>query len=176
LGRAEIDVALTYDLEIPKDVAFEELVSLPPSVMLPADHPLAARETVALEELAREPMVLLDLPLSRDYFLAVFHDHGLQPDIAERTTDLSVARSLVANGFGFGLMNMRMRTDLAPDGARLATRSISGAVRPLGLGLASKRAERRPRILSAFFEHMRARAAAQDLPGVCSENSDGARP
>ena len=41
LRRAEIDVAITYDLEIPQDVAFAPLASLPPHAMVAADHRFA---------------------------------------------------------------------------------------------------------------------------------------
>ena len=46
IRRAEINVALTYDLEIPNDVHFEPLATLPPIAILPADHPLAQREAM----------------------------------------------------------------------------------------------------------------------------------
>lgn len=164
LGRAEIDVAITYDLEIPKDVAFFELISLPPYAMLPIDHPLAAGETVALADLAAEPMVLLDLPLSREYFLSVFQSLGLSPNIAERTQDMAVARSLVANGYGFTLLNTGTRTLRAPDGQPLMMRPVREAVRPVILGLATKQVDHPSRVVTAFFEHMRRWVRNEGLP------------
>lgn len=166
LGRAEIDVAITYDLEIPKDISFEPLITLPPYVMLAHDHPLAENDAVTLEDLESEPMVLLDMPLSRDYFLSMFQIEGRRPTIAERTSDLSVARSLVANGFGFGLINMPTKTALAPDGERLAFLPLSGEHRPMVLGLATKRSEHRSRIVSAFCDHLQSSAQKGDLPGL----------
>lgn len=153
LGQAEIDVAITYDLDIPKDIQFEPVATLPPYVMLAKDHPKAARPALNLAELEDEPLILLDLPLSRDYFLSLFHDCGLRPNIAARTSDMSMVRSLVANGFGFGLVNMRSRSDLAPDGETLVTRPLTGPVRPVVLGLATKGSDHRPGIVAAFFRH-----------------------
>lgn len=166
LGRAEVDVAVTYDLDIPKDIAFEALGELPPWVMLPEGHALTAKDSVALADLAVEPMVLLDLPMSRDYFLSLFQMADLRPNVAERTPDMSVARSLVANGFGFGLINARLRNDLAPDGTKLVFRPLSDDVRPMVLGLATKRADHRSGVVAAFFDHMRARLADGSLPGA----------
>jgi len=37
---------------------------------------------VALEDLAPEPLALLDIEPSRDYFLSLFKDRGLEPTIA----------------------------------------------------------------------------------------------
>ena len=168
LGRAEIDVAVTYDLEIPKDITFESLISLPPYVMLPAGHPLADNPSIALKDLEQERMILLDLPLSREYFLSMFQTARLRPNIAERTSDFSVAHSLVANGFGFGLINMRSKTELAPDGEKLVFVRLSDAVRPVILGLATKQVDHRSRIVGAFFDHVRARVADEGIPGVAA--------
>jgi len=166
LGQAEIDVAITYDLEIPKDIAFEELIYLPPSVMLAGDHPLAKQQSLSLADLEQEPMVLLDLPLSREYFLSMFQHSGFRPNIAERTSDIFVARSLVANGFGFGLVNMRTKADVAPDGKKLAFLPLNDVVRPMVLGLATKRSEHRSGIVAAFFEHVIEHLQTKGLPGM----------
>jgi DNA-binding transcriptional LysR family regulator len=79
LRRAEIDVALTYDLQVPPDMEFYPLVELPPHALMPPDHPLAGRAAVSVEDLAPYPMVLLDLPLSSEYFLSFFAERGLRP-------------------------------------------------------------------------------------------------
>jgi len=77
LQRGEIDAALTYDLELSQDMTFEPLMQLPAYVMLPAAHHLAAKAGITPEELVDEPMVLLDLPYSREYFLSAFQPKGL---------------------------------------------------------------------------------------------------
>jgi DNA-binding transcriptional LysR family regulator len=173
LGRAEIDVAMSYDLEIPKDFAFDRLVSLPPFVMLPKAHALAAKGGAQLEDLRHEPMVLLDLPLTREYFLSIFQNAGIRPVIADRTNDLSVARSLVANGFGFALLNMPMVSNVAPDGEELAFVPLRDDVRPVHLGLVTKRADHRPGIVTALFNHVRERLENGCLPGVSSGSKLG---
>lgn len=166
LGRAEIDLAITYDLEIPKTFAFDGLVELPPYVMVHKAHALANRASVTLEDLENEPMVLLDLPHSRDYFLSMFLSRGLRPNIVERTAELSVSRSLVANGFGYGLINIRTKTHAAPDGEELAFLKLEGEHRPMVLGFARKQSAHVSRIVTAFQDHVRARVEAGSLPGV----------
>ena len=52
LRRAEIDVALTYDLDVPSDLNFQELASLPPYAMFGENHPLAGERSVSIEQLA----------------------------------------------------------------------------------------------------------------------------
>lgn len=168
MGRAEIDVAITYDMEIPKEVSFEEVILLPPFVMLPANHSLARKSTISLSELENEPMILLDLPISREYFLSVFHDCKVRPNITERTSDLSVVRSLVANQYGFSLVNMPTKSNLAPDGEKLAFVKLTDDIRPLALGLVTKQTEYRSRVVDAFFRHVQQRVRLNGLPGVAS--------
>ncbi len=166
LGRAEIDVAITYDMEIPKDIAFEEVISLPPFVMLPASHSLAKNDAISLNELEDESMILLDLPISREYFLSVFQSCNVRPNISERTSDLSVVRSLVANQYGFSLVNIPTKSNLAPDGEKLAFVRLTDNMRPLALGLVTKQTEYRSRVVDAFFKHVQQHVTSNGLPGV----------
>ena len=72
LRAAEIEVAITYDLQISEDINFLPLATLPPYALFGASHPLARERAVKLSQLAPLPMVLLDMPMSREYFLALF--------------------------------------------------------------------------------------------------------
>ncbi|MEZ5886729.1 MAG: LysR family transcriptional regulator [Paracoccaceae bacterium] len=166
LRSAELDVALTYDLDIPGDIRFLPLVSLLPYALMEADHPLAARTEVGLCDLAPHPMVLLDLPLSGDYFLSLFAAQRLRPSIAERTRDMGVMRSMVANGFGYSIANIRPESDFAPDGRRLAHVPIADPVRPLWLGLALAEGAGLSLTVRAFLDHARAAITQETAPGL----------
>lgn len=166
LQRGDIDAALTYDLELSQDITFEPLMQLPPYVMLPATHRFAGRAGISAEELIDEPMVLLDLPLSREYFLSAFHQKGLRPKIAERTGDIAVMRSMVANGFGYGIANMRPLNTMSPDGKPLVFVALDGAHRPLTLGVALPTAEHRTQTVQAFIEHCRCFVIEQGVFGT----------
>ena len=161
LRAARLDVALTYDLAIPPDLDFLPLMDLPPFALLPAAHPFAARAQVTPEDLAEEPMVLLDLPMSADYFLSFFRESGVRPRIVERTRDVAVARSLVANGFGYSVANIRPLTDLSPDGQRLAFVPLVGPARRLSLGLLLAEGARGTRAIRSFVEHATAALAPE---------------
>ena len=166
LRRADIDIAITYDLEMPQDVGFEPLLDLPPHALFSPDHPMAKKESVTLKTLSKLPMILLDLPLSREYFLSLFQVEGLRPLIAERTQHLPMLRSLVANGFGYGLLNVPSMNSQAPDGKAISYVRVAGDLRPMSLGLMTMRADRKSRILTAFEEHCRARVAPGKAPGM----------
>ncbi|WP_299965497.1 LysR family transcriptional regulator [uncultured Roseobacter sp.] len=166
LRRAEIDLALSYDLEIPPDLDFLPLRALPPYAMLAADHPLADRAGLCVEDLLDHPMVLLDLPLSSDYFLSFFDAAKTRPRIVERTRDMAVMRSLVANGFGFGIANIRPQSDLSPDGRALRFVPLRGDLRPMRLGLILPPGARKVLTISAFVDHTEKTVADWGFPGV----------
>jgi DNA-binding transcriptional LysR family regulator len=166
LRSGEIDVALTYDLAIPEDLEFTPLVQLPPYVMLPEGHPLADLPTVTADQLTDHPMILLDLPISSDYFLSFFRSAGIKPVIAERTRDMAVMRSLVANGFGYSIANIRPLNDLAPDGRRLRFVPLVGPVRPMLLGLVMAKGAANVLTVAAFVDHCRAEVTEHTLPGM----------
>lgn len=155
LRRADIDVAVTYDLEIPNDIVFEALLPLPPCALLGADHPLVSARAVSLAALVDQPLILLDLPLSRDYFMSLFQRLDLRPRIEVRTPNLLMVHSMVANGIGYGLLNVSGKNAWSPDGKPLRYVPISDEVRPMQLGLATMRADRKSRILSAFESYCR---------------------
>ena len=150
IRAAEIDAALTYDLEIPQDIAFEPLADLRAYALFSPDHPLATQGSVTLEALAPYPMVLLDLPVSRDYFQSLFQNVGLKPRIVDKSSHLEMVRTMVANGFGYSLLNVPSATARAADGKPLVFRPISGEIEPLQVGVVTMRTDRKPRILKEF--------------------------
>ena len=166
LRRADIDVALTYDLEVPPDLDFIPLRSLPLYAVVAANHPLANRKSVTVQALVEHPMVLLDLPMSRTYFMSVFERAGVTPNIAERTRDMAVMRSLVANEFGFSVANIRPHSDLSPDGRALCFIPIEGTPRPLRLGFVTPVGARRVLSVDAFIDHAGQTIAEWNYPGL----------
>ena len=166
LRRVEIDIALTYDLQIPDGIDFTPLAALPAHALLGEDHPLAEREEVSLGELAALPLVLLDLPLSREYFLALFMKEGLEPRIAMRSSQPDVVRTMVANGFGYTLANVRPRARVALDGRLVKRVPLIGEHRPMRVGLATLAALARTRLVEAFAEHCQAAVTDARLPGM----------
>lgn len=166
LRTAEIEVAITYDLQLSADVSFTPLATLPPYVLLGSSHPLARERTVTLSQLAPLPMVLLDLPLSREYFFALYMRERLEPRIEWSSPRMEVVRTLVANGLGYALFNVRPRCDVALDGRRLCSVAIAGDPPPLRIGLATLNQLRKTRVAEAFEQHCRDLISESCIPGM----------
>jgi DNA-binding transcriptional LysR family regulator len=172
LRRVEIDVALTYDLQIPSDIEFEPLAVLPLHVLVGEQHPLASRPSIALEEIAQEPLILLDLPISREYFMAAYLSHGLEPKIGARSSYPDVIRTMVANGYGYTLANVRPRSDMSLDGRRLVRLKLEGDHRPMRIGVARLGSIAKTRLIAAFESHCRSFISDGYIPGMVAPNLD----
>ena len=107
LAANRYDVAIVYKLDVPPTLQLKTLTTLKPYVILPPGHALAAQQQVSLADLAEYPMVLLDLPRSREYFSTLFTDQGLHPTVSLRSPSFETVRSLVANGAGFSVLVTR---------------------------------------------------------------------
>jgi DNA-binding transcriptional LysR family regulator len=172
LRRADVDVAITYDLGIPDGVAFTPLASLPPHIVVGEAHPFARRPSVSLQELVDEPLILLDLPISREYFIALFMTEGLQPRIHSRSAHQEVVRTMVANGYGYTLANVRPRSDMALDGRRVVRVRLAGEHRPVTIGLATLQQLRKSRLLRSFESHCHSFISDAYIPGMDAPAAD----
>jgi flavin reductase (DIM6/NTAB) family NADH-FMN oxidoreductase RutF/DNA-binding transcriptional LysR family regulator len=128
LRREEMDLALIYDFGLGSDVHAELLAELTPYVLLPEGHPLAAAARLPLEALIEEPLILLDIEPSREYFLSLFRDRGIEPHIGFRTASFEMVRGLVGHGLGYSILATKPENSLSYDGRTLITRPLSDVV------------------------------------------------
>lgn len=107
LQNGDVDVVLPFRRADAFDLGFTPQLRTRPFAVLRADHPLAQNDTVSLAELAPLPLVLLDVPAARDRYPDLFTSRDLEPTIRHHVRSIDVARSLVACGLGYSLMNIR---------------------------------------------------------------------
>ncbi len=159
-----LHAVVTYDLGMHDRIIFEPLVTASPWVVLRSDHRLATRSSLSIEELVGEPYVAIDLPMSREYFASVFVSKGLDYLPSFRATELDMVRSLVGNGLGWSMVNLKPPTSAAIDGARVRYVPLKTDHPPLLLGLATLADRRHPASASAFMEFVR-----EELIGLFDE-------
>ena len=168
LRRGSIDIALTYDLQVQRDIEFIPLASLPPYALIAASHPYAKKSKIALTSLIEEPLILLDLPISSEYFMSLFQAEGLNPVIKARTSLSDVQRGLVASGYGYSLANARPSNQCALDGNEIRYIPLTGAHRSLTLGIASLSSRRRTLLEQRFSEYCQNTIRDDAIPGMCA--------
>ncbi len=153
LRRNEIELALLYDFDLGEDIHAEHLADLTPYVLLPEGHPLAESATLSLESLATQPLVLLDLDPSRNYFLSLFRDRGLTPHVAYRTGSLEMVRGLVGHGLGYGLLATKPANNMSYDGRALVARPLSNPVKNSRLVIATLAGRSSSALAQEFIAH-----------------------
>lgn len=125
LRRGQIDLALTYDLGLASGISKTPLLAIQPHAILPPGHPLAAHDTLTLDQIAPHALILADQGLSLGHMRALFSQRGLAPRIAHRTPTLDLMRSFAANGLGIGLSYTNPAPKVSADGQPLVTRPIT---------------------------------------------------
>jgi LysR family cys regulon transcriptional activator len=97
---------------------YPDLVTLPcyewqHMLVMPTDHPLAAKERISLEDLAAEPLITYHPSFTgRTRIDAAFAQKKLQPRIALEAIDSDVIKTYVRLGLGVGIVaEMAVRED-----------------------------------------------------------------
>lgn len=114
-------LGLGYDIAPDPRLIMTRAFALPPYVLLPAGHKLARRSKIKLTHLVGEPLALLDLPVSRDYFEGLFAAAGIVPDVRYRSSSVETLRALVGRGLACTLLNLQPKVSVSLDGHLVAS-------------------------------------------------------
>lgn len=151
LDEGKVDLVFTYSDGLQSGYNFLTLFDAPPYALISLDDPLSEQPSVSFTDLAERPMVLLELPRTREYFTGLFEQSGQSPTIAHTTRSAEIARALVAGGFGYTILNIR-----PPDygGSQLRYRAvpIRGLKTAQTFGIATLENTRLPQIVQAFID------------------------
>jgi DNA-binding transcriptional LysR family regulator len=160
-GRFEL--GLGYELAPDPRLVVERVFSLPPYALLPAGHRLADRAKIRLAQLADEPLALLDLPQSRDYFRSMFAAAGLEPNIRYRSSSVETLRALVGHGLAYTLLNLQSAVATSLDGHPVVSVALEGGA-PLEVVLVTavgSRPTRRAEAIAALSTEVLRRRGAR---------------
>jgi DNA-binding transcriptional LysR family regulator len=124
LSTRVLDVAFACGLPSASEVRWQPVFSEPLRLVVPREHPLAARDIVFARDLENEPLVWIhcDRPGGGDPVREALTARGIAPRIAVRVRTLAAALSMAASGLGlaFGL-----EATALPFRDRVVTKSIA---------------------------------------------------
>ena len=124
-GRSE--VALLYAEDADSTLAMRPVRASRPYLILAADHPLASQDSIALADVADEPLIMFDVPSARNA-VRMLEAVGLTAHIRHMSSNLEVVRGLVARGVGYSILVQRWPADVSFEGRSLACRDIADPV------------------------------------------------
>jgi len=157
LASGRFDLVIFYAHELDNSIECEPLMApQQPYVLLPMEHPLAAQPRVSLQELAKQPMILLDVPPSSRYFVSLFEQAGLTPNIIFASPSIEMVRGMVGQGFGFSLLVTHPKSNITYDGKTLACLSLAEPVEGSGLVAAWLKSNPPSKPVRLFVEYCKA--------------------
>jgi DNA-binding transcriptional LysR family regulator len=119
LSRGDLDIAIVQDwaddtLSVPSGLSRLDLLDDPFDAALPADHPLATRESITIDELAADDWITWSTgQICHDWLTRALSAYGTQPRILHTASEHSTQLALVAAGLGTALIP-RLGRDPAP--------------------------------------------------------------
>jgi LysR family hca operon transcriptional activator len=156
LLQGGIDVAFLRREDGNDDLEFRTLVEESFKVFLPSNHPLAAKDTVTLQEIARERFISVSgtalsmagkQPALRRTIDRYLHENGFEIRPSYEVDNLGAVMSLIASTGGVALLPIYAKTFL-PDA--VTTRPLEGDGPRIDLSLGYRRANTSP-ILDLFL-------------------------
>ncbi|WP_254448959.1 LysR substrate-binding domain-containing protein [Thalassococcus sp. S3] len=154
------DIILFVSEDVRPAIGFDVLVKAPSYCLLPAEHSLADQAAMRLEEIAREPLVVLDRPVAATYYTDLFDKQEREARVVAYATSTEMVRNLVGAGLGCAILNMQPRSDTTYSGAQVVARPISDPLPPL--------------TLSIGYDKMRPRALVRHVVDACLAGFRGA--
>ncbi|WP_394160846.1 LysR family transcriptional regulator [Galactobacter valiniphilus] len=151
----DADVAFVYGEQLDPQLAAVTAASAEAYALVPADHPLAAKDRAHLKDLAQEDLLLFDAPPAGERVLRLFREAELEPVIRHRSRSYATVRSLVSVGRGVGVLFQQpaLNAPYAELGVRLLPLHHRGApVRPLRVSLVSAKGTRPSPRAKAWIE------------------------
>jgi DNA-binding transcriptional LysR family regulator len=145
------DVAILYGEFEHEGIELRPLFAEPRGVALTADHPLAARPALTIEEFIREP--LIEVPVRdrvwSDFWTAASHRNGAPPQIGASVTTLDGLMEAIAAGLGVAI-TVAPAVEMLGAAAGVVFRTVPD-LSPLQFWVARRAEDERPDV-TAFVE------------------------
>jgi DNA-binding transcriptional LysR family regulator len=103
-GELDVAVMVTSNLKDRMALQAEILEVSPYRLWLPLSHRLSNADIISVEDIAREPLIMLTVDEIEESTGKLLSAFGARPNVAFRTRSVEAVRSLVATGAGIALL------------------------------------------------------------------------
>ena len=136
-GDLDIAVMLVSNLRDKKNITYETLFRSRRRLWLPPGHNLLRAATVSLEDVAREPYIMLTVDEADQTAGKYWTRYGFEPEVIFNTASVEAIRSMVAAGMGVTILSDMVYRPWSLEGQHIETRNIDDADIPtMDVGLA----------------------------------------
>lgn len=151
LAQGILDVVVTYDIGEDYGKTITPICKCPAHALVHCDDPLANKTSVSMDDLSDRPLVLLDLPGTEVYLMALFDFSARRPKISFRTRSYETLRAAIVNGLGISVLNFKPHHESSPDSVQLRRVPISDPLKQPTLLVADLYGNNKPAYVEAFI-------------------------
>ncbi len=154
-GTYDLAMMLTSNLANQEDIMTETLIRSQRRLWLNANHPLAGKSSVSLQDVSKEPYIMLTVDEASNTSLRYWNQSPYRPNVIFRTSSVEAVRSMVANGTGVSILSDMVYRPWSLEGRRLEVVPVSDAIPSMDVGLAWAKNSQTSPATKAFLEFMR---------------------
>ena len=143
-GELDVAVMVISNLRDRNALQAEIFETSPYRLWLPLGHRLAGAESIALGDIASEPLIMLTVDETEENTGKLLSALGTRLNVAFRTRSVEAVRSLVATGAGIALLPDLVYRPWSLEGDRIESRDISGALPVVQVGMVWRRGSSLP--------------------------------
>jgi DNA-binding transcriptional LysR family regulator len=153
LVGGELDVAVMVISNLRDRMALQaEIIEVSPyRLWLPLGHHLAGADIIGINDIAREPLIMLTVDEIEENTGKLLIALGARPHVAFRTRSVEAVRSLVATGAGIALLPDLVYRPWSLEGDRIESRDISGSLPVVQVGMVWRRGSGLPQSARDFI-------------------------
>ncbi|WP_416422790.1 LysR family transcriptional regulator [Pseudomonas sp. App30] len=151
LVSGDVGVLIVSNLEDRHALQTEVLTHSPHRLWLPAQHPLLEHDSITLADVAREPLIQLNVDEMDRNAQRLWTHASLTPRISLRTASTEAVRSLVAAGLGVSIQPDMTYRPWSLEGDIIEARPLADLTQTLDVGLAWRRGTARPALVDPFL-------------------------
>ena len=138
-GELDVAIMLVSGLRDRMALQIEILEVSPYRLWLPLGHRLETAESIELEHLSRERLIMLTVEEIETATARLLGALGARPPVAFRTRSVEAVRSLVATGAGIAILPDLIYRPWSLEGDRIESRDVSGTLPVVKVGIVWRR-------------------------------------
>jgi DNA-binding transcriptional LysR family regulator len=161
-GELDVAVMITSNLREKSALHVEILDVSPFRLWLPLGHPLSQQESITLADVAREPLIMLNMDEMEKEAVNAISALMSRPNIAFRTRSVEAVRSLVATGAGVAVLPDLIYRPWSLEGDKIDARDVSGELPVVKVGIVWRKGSPLPESAREFIAIAQAHQSQKD--------------
>lgn len=139
LGDSDVEIGVAAPYDQSAALEYLHLFATPWGLVAPKGHHLLKKRTLALADLADQPLILFERGSSgRQHVMEAFREAGVSPRVETETTNTEIVVRMVEAGLGVSIVPL-LENGKVTRGRNVGTRLLGDRIRPIRSGVLVRR-------------------------------------